>query len=531
MMETLTEIEKRVCKNQIYMEQDEEEECAKWVTHYCSDHQILLVGEGDFSFSLSLANSFGAADNIVATSLDSYDDVTKKYKHAKSNIDDLQKLGARLLHEVDATKMKLHSDLKMRRFDRVIFNFPHAGFHGKENDMLLIKMHKDLVLGFFKNATHMLRANGEIHVSHKTTGPFRNWNIEKLATQNLLTLIECADFNKEDYPGYNNKRGDGYRCDQPFPLGKCSTFKFIYNPKVMGKRKRNRMAVSRQQTNLPFQQVQDARLQVPTSVHLYDYPQTSHILKMNETVTSIFGLTKGYTSVTESYFSNLSEVHGRGAPFACYSAHMNPDYQRSLQPWSTSTNVRYSMRDHVRTMDTVPISLHAGNEGYHQAYGGSSNYSREALGRTSHLQPMEPLQSWHPWSTSANVRYSMRDHVRTMDTVAISLHAENAGYHQAYGGSSNYSQEALGRTSHKVSYSFDGVRSYFERHVPEMPRRTLNSDMYGGSSRYLRQAQGRTTQRATYFDRVRPEFERYITEVPERAFQSEYLPERGRVCL
>lgn len=87
-------------------------------------------------------------------------------------------------------------------------------------------MHKDLVCGFFKNASSMIRSNGEIHVNHKTTRPYTKWNIEKLAEESFLKLIECNDFKKEDYPGYNNKRGDGNRCDKPFPLGKCSTFKF-----------------------------------------------------------------------------------------------------------------------------------------------------------------------------------------------------------------------------------------------------------------------------------------------------------------
>ncbi|WVZ14997.1 hypothetical protein V8G54_012563 [Vigna mungo] len=43
----------------------------KRIAHYRSSHKILLVGEGDFSFSLCLAKAFGTAINMVATSLDS----------------------------------------------------------------------------------------------------------------------------------------------------------------------------------------------------------------------------------------------------------------------------------------------------------------------------------------------------------------------------------------------------------------------------------------------------------------------------
>lgn len=41
------------------------------IKHYSNTHKILLVGDGDFSFFVCLANAFGSALNMVATSLDS----------------------------------------------------------------------------------------------------------------------------------------------------------------------------------------------------------------------------------------------------------------------------------------------------------------------------------------------------------------------------------------------------------------------------------------------------------------------------
>lgn len=88
-------------------------------------------------------------------------------------------------------------------------------------------MHTNLVSGFFRNASGMLKPNGEVHVTHKTTYPFNCWNIENLASQISLMLFECVKFKINDYPGYNNKRGAGWKPDHPFPLGRCNTFKFV----------------------------------------------------------------------------------------------------------------------------------------------------------------------------------------------------------------------------------------------------------------------------------------------------------------
>lgn len=202
--------------------------------HYASFHQILLVGEGDFSFALCLARSFGSGSNIVATSLDSYDAVISKYKRGYSNVQKLQSYGATLIFGVDATKMKYSAtDLANWRFDRIVYNFPHAGFHGKEDNPNLIRMHQDLVEGFFRNAAEMLRADGQVHVSHKTTTPFSDWKIVDLAFRNSLMLLDCVNFDIKDYPGYENKRGDSFKADDPFPLGECCTYIFVLNHPVM----------------------------------------------------------------------------------------------------------------------------------------------------------------------------------------------------------------------------------------------------------------------------------------------------------
>lgn len=74
----------------------------------------------------------------------------------------------------------------------------------------------------------MVTQNGEIHVTHKNVYPFNNWEIVKLAEKANLQLVEEVPFCKWDYVGYVNKRGSGFRCDQTFPVGDCSTFKFSH---------------------------------------------------------------------------------------------------------------------------------------------------------------------------------------------------------------------------------------------------------------------------------------------------------------
>ncbi|KAG7588547.1 Heavy metal-associated domain HMA [Arabidopsis suecica] len=202
----------------------------KKLGEYNNKQKILLVGEGDFSFSLSLARAFGSATNLTATSLDTLEEIQLKYKNGKANVEELKTRGCTVVHGINVHSMAKDRKLGQRSelYDRIIFNFPHSGFgFGCENQSYYIMLHQAVVRGFMKNAKKIVKdVGGEIHVTHKTAHPFNEWKIETLAEEKGLCLIREIEFNKFCFPGYSNKRGSGRRCDSSFPVGKSSTFMF-----------------------------------------------------------------------------------------------------------------------------------------------------------------------------------------------------------------------------------------------------------------------------------------------------------------
>ncbi|CAH2069792.1 unnamed protein product, partial [Thlaspi arvense] len=210
-----------------HVDEMEVSETVYW-SHYNNKQQILLVGEGDFSFSLCLAKAFGSATNITATSLDTREELERKYKDAKKNVDELERRGCTVVHGVSVHSMD--TDCRVVRsvlYDRIIFNFPHAGFDfGREHESRTIMKHQEVVRGFLRSAKEMVKLDevGEVHVTHKTAYPFSNWDIKNLGRD--LHCYKEVKFNTWQYPGYSNKRGSGSDCDSSFPVGKSSTFMF-----------------------------------------------------------------------------------------------------------------------------------------------------------------------------------------------------------------------------------------------------------------------------------------------------------------
>ena len=71
--------------------------------------------------------------------------LSTNYKNALSNIDKLRSLGAKVMHNVDATKMANVFPFNCMGFDRVVYNIPLAGFFPDESKEVVI----GLVARFF----------------------------------------------------------------------------------------------------------------------------------------------------------------------------------------------------------------------------------------------------------------------------------------------------------------------------------------------------------------------------------------------
>ncbi|PQM32831.1 uncharacterized protein Pyn_36078 [Prunus yedoensis var. nudiflora] len=99
------------------------------IGHYSSSQKILLVGEGDFSFSACLARAFRSAANMVATTLESQDTLWTEHWSSEAYLEELERRGCLVLYEVDAYEMHQHPTLIRMKFDIIIFNFPHAGHY------------------------------------------------------------------------------------------------------------------------------------------------------------------------------------------------------------------------------------------------------------------------------------------------------------------------------------------------------------------------------------------------------------------
>ena len=146
---------------------------------YTAGDSILTVGDGDFSFSLSLSRHLRAVD-LVATSYESLLSLKKTYRGISDTLNELSSSCKKVLHCVDGCNLPNHDFFKKNTtfrnyFDYIVWNFPCIGIPaGQDGQASEIEENKRMLAKFFHTCGSLLRNSkkSEVHITHKTLEPF-----------------------------------------------------------------------------------------------------------------------------------------------------------------------------------------------------------------------------------------------------------------------------------------------------------------------------------------------------------------------
>ncbi|KAJ0407941.1 hypothetical protein ATCC90586_006313 [Pythium insidiosum] len=129
---------------------------------------VLIVGDGNFSFARAFLRKNAAAIGdssirVVATSLDTHEELLTMYPNAGGILDELHNGGVKVIHGINATRLETYDALGPASFDRIVFNFPHFAEGGNRRNK--IHRHRQLLCDFFKSSTNVLKDEGQVWVT------------------------------------------------------------------------------------------------------------------------------------------------------------------------------------------------------------------------------------------------------------------------------------------------------------------------------------------------------------------------------
>ncbi|KAI8904793.1 hypothetical protein EDD86DRAFT_212796 [Gorgonomyces haynaldii] len=166
--------------------------------------KLLILGDGNFSFSLALCSeiekyhdflgSSGPWD-VTCTSIDTLEELLEKYDDFALVKQKLDKIPfVRLMHRVNAWELEQLEE----QFDLILWNHPHLGSED-------FRLHRFLLAHFFDSCLKALTPNGKVQLA-LVQGQETRWQVMEQAEKSKLYLEKMAFFDESIWPGYHPKR-------------------------------------------------------------------------------------------------------------------------------------------------------------------------------------------------------------------------------------------------------------------------------------------------------------------------------------
>lgn len=159
----------------------------------------LCVGEGNFSFALSIAKRAKPKQSqFCATSLEP---MSLMSHQTKKNIRALEQLGGQIKTGIDATRLSQYFSGK--KFDLIVFQFPNIAsripIYGQSANHWLVTR-------FLRNAAHHLLAKGEIAITTVDNPHYEGvFKMKEAARKAQYNTPEIFNFNPTDFAQYRHE--------------------------------------------------------------------------------------------------------------------------------------------------------------------------------------------------------------------------------------------------------------------------------------------------------------------------------------
>ncbi|TDH35148.1 DUF2431 domain-containing protein [Pseudohoeflea suaedae] len=164
--------------------------------HAVRSGPALLVGEGNMSFSLSLAQMSGSAARSMTATVFKVPPVQDALM--RQNAKKLISLGVTVRAGVDATR--LSNWFGRQKFKLIVFQFPNVGsripIYGRNPNHVLIRR-------FLGSAANHLQPNGKVAITTLNSGHYDGaFDVDGAAARNSYEAPFAHPFKFSNFPGY-----------------------------------------------------------------------------------------------------------------------------------------------------------------------------------------------------------------------------------------------------------------------------------------------------------------------------------------